>query len=62
MQKTKQLIADKVIEKIKTDLNNGDTTLINQMLRHVPAWDMIYDAFGETDYQKFIKENFDIKK
>lgn len=62
MQKTKQLIANKVIEKIKTDLNNGDTTLINIMLNYVPAWDMIHFAFGENDYYKFISENLDIKK
>ena len=64
--KTKQLIVDKVIEKIKNDVNNGDSGQLNELLNtlfsYVPAWDLMYWSFGEKDYYKFIEENFNLKK
>lgn len=57
MQKTKQKLANLVIEKLKEDLAKGDVTLINNLLYYVPQWDMVFHAFGEKDTGKFIKEN-----
>ncbi len=52
MEKLKQQLIDDVINRIKSDLSNGDETAIDELLNFIPNKNLIW-FLPERDWKKY---------